>query len=97
MSDRSARVVCRATRGERLAYLAVAVVIAAFAASMAPSSPVVAVVAGVIAIAIAVMAATGRCASSWVHPAEHSPTSVRLLKGQIDSVPLPEKERSSDG
>ena len=98
MSDRSTRVVCRATRGERLAYLAAAVFIAAFAASMFPSSAVVAVMAGVIAIAVAATAATGRCASSWAQQAEHSPASAHQLTGQADlPVPLPDKERNSDG
>ncbi|WP_127571284.1 hypothetical protein [Georgenia faecalis] len=59
----------RAGLGERLARGAVAVVVAAFAGSMMTTHPVVGVGAGVLALAIAAMAVTGRCLGTSCAPA----------------------------
>ncbi|MEV4777182.1 hypothetical protein [Microbacterium sp. LWH12-1.2] len=98
MSERPAAVVCRATTAERLAYVGAAVFVGAFGASMLPSSPAIAVVAGLIAVGVAAMAATGRCAASWIRTSARSSSRAESSTGQDDRpVRVPEKERDIDG
>lgn len=98
MSDRPARVVCRATTAERLSYVVIAVFVAAFGASIVPSSPVVAVVAGLIVAGVGAMAVTGRCATSWVRTSTLSASIAEPSTDQDDRpVRVAEKEGDADG
>lgn len=62
---------------ERIVRAAVAVLLGAFAIALAPASPWAAIAAGILAVGVAVMAVTGRCASmtACAVPAEPEPST----------------------